>query len=80
MIVPTITFDEIRAPERVNFLSVDVEGAELEIFRTIDFNRYSFDMIMFEHNGVKNGVDELLQANGYHLHKSLDLDNIYVRA
>lgn len=79
MIIPTITFDYIKAPERVSFLSVDVEGAELEVFRGIDFNKYTFDMIMFEHNGEKNGVDELLQANGYNIHKSLELDNIYVK-
>lgn len=78
--VDTITFDDLKAPDRINFLSVDTEGAELEIFRSIDFSRYTFDMIMFEHNGVKNGVDELLQANGYHLHKSLELDNIYVKS
>lgn len=80
MIIPTITFDEIKAPSHINFLSVDTEGAELEIFRGIDFGRYTFDVIMYEHNGKENGVGELLQANGYKLYKNLQLDNIYVAA
>lgn len=79
MIIPTITFDEIKAPQHINFMSVDTEGAELEIFRGIDFGRYTFDAIMYEHNGKENGVGELLQANGYKLYKNLQLDNIYVK-
>lgn len=77
--IETIRFEDIGAPNHINFLSVDTEGCELEIISSIDFTRYSFDMIMFEHNGVNNGVAELLESKGYRLLKRLDIDDIYIR-
>lgn len=78
--IPTTTFDQLLLPFHINFLSVDTEGAELEIFRSIKFDMYEFDVIMFEHNGENNGVAELLEGNGYKLHKRLELDDIFINS
>lgn len=80
LFIDTITFDQVEAPGHIQFLSVDVEGAELEIFRSIKFWLYEFDVIMYEHNGVNNGVANLLQANGYKLYKRLELDDIFINS
>jgi hypothetical protein len=77
--IETIKFEDIGTPLHTNFLSVDTEGAELEIISSIDFDKYSFDMIMFEHNGVNNGVAELLKSKGYALYKRLEIDDIFVK-
>lgn len=77
--IPTIKFEDIGTQLHTNFLSVDVEGAELEIFSSIDFSKYSFDMIMFEHNGVDNGVAALLESKSYRLFKRLEIDDIFVK-
>lgn len=77
--VETIRFGDIGTPLHTNFLSVDTEGSELEIISSIDFSRYSFDMIMFEHNGVDVGVAALLESKGYKLFKRLEIDDIFVR-
>lgn len=81
-IVKTATFAGLvwlcELPHHIQFLSVDTEGSELEIFQSIDFKKYRFDMIMFEHNGVENGVGKLLKSKGYQLYKRLELDDIYV--
>jgi len=83
--VETITMAELYAtyslPNYIEFLSVDTEGSELEIFESIDFNTVSFGLIVFEHNGddeVKRKVGGILQANGYELIASLRCDDIYV--
>lgn len=78
IVIPTRRFDQLPIPKHNNFLSVDVEGAELEVFESIDFKVYSFDFIMFEHNGVQNGVAQVLVRNGYTLYKRLDIDDIFV--
>lgn len=77
--IDTIKFEDIGTPLHTNFLSVDTEGSEYEILSSIDFNKYSFDMIMFEHNGVDNGVAELLEGKGYKLFKRLEIDDIFVK-
>jgi hypothetical protein len=79
IVIQTIKFDDIGLPGHINFMSVDTEGSELEIMRSIDFSCYTFDMIMFEHNGVANGVGRLLEANGYKLYQRLPIDDIFVR-
>lgn len=76
--VDCITFDELKLPWHIDFLSVDTEGSELEIFRSIDFSKYTFGMIMFEHNGVNNGVGDILEAKGYKLFQHLELDDIFI--
>jgi FkbM family methyltransferase len=84
--VETITFTQLCAdyamPKHIEFLSVDVEGAELEIFKSIDFSQYSFGLIVFEHNEdpmVREQVGEILCRNGYALLASLRVDDIYYR-
>lgn len=83
--IETITIDELYytydLPEFIEFLSVDTEGSELEIFETIDFNKYSFGLIVFEHNEdvkTKYGVGRILKANGYKLIQELRCDDIYI--
>ena len=83
--IETITFDDLmkeyQMPNHVEFLSIDAEGAELEIFKGIDFSKYSFDVIDYEHNEdpkVKYEVGRLLEAAGYRHWVSLRVDSLYV--
>jgi hypothetical protein len=83
--VETITMTELYTtyslPNYIEFLSVDTEGSELEIFESIDFDAVSFGLIVFEHNEdeeVKRKVGEILQTNGYGLIASLRCDDIYI--
>ena len=34
----------------IDFLSLDIEGGELDILKTIDFNTYSFGLLTIENN------------------------------
>jgi hypothetical protein len=86
LMVPTITlkrlWEDYHLPKHIEFLSVDTEGSEMEIFQEIDFTETSFGLIVFEHNAksdVKEGVGRILTANGYRLIDSLRVDDIYVQ-
>jgi FkbM family methyltransferase len=52
--VETISLNDLlfkyNAPTRIDYLSIDTEGSELEILKAFDFNRYSFSCITVEHN------------------------------
>lgn len=50
----TVTLGEIlersRAPSFIHFMSLDIEGAELEALRGLPFDRYRFGAMAIEHN------------------------------
>jgi FkbM family methyltransferase len=56
-----------------DFLSLDVEGAELDVMNTLDFNKTSADLMLVEsrnrdystHSSKSEGVRKLVRAAGY---------------
>lgn len=62
--------DEANAPERVDYLSIDVEGMEFEVFEAYDFSR-RVDLLTVEHNlycdgpANKNRLHALLTSRGF---------------
>lgn len=53
----------------INLLSIDVEGAEFDIIKSIDFNKVFIDVIIFENNyeDVSEPIIQYLQNNNYKL-------------
>ena len=45
--------DEAKAPHNIDFLSLDVEGAELEVLKGIDFEKYKFKYLLIEVRDLK---------------------------
>lgn len=57
--------------KNIDYLSVDVEGGELQVLQSIDFNRTNIDIIGFEGN-YKDDAEKcinFLQEKGYHIIK-----------
>jgi len=52
------------APLVIDFLSLDVEGAELSVLRGIDFSRYRFKFILVECRNLKR-LEFFLRDKGY---------------
>ncbi len=69
--VPTLSLkdllDKHSAPRHIDFLSIDVEGGEIEILEGFDFSSYSFSMIAVEHGWTdsENKIDQILSKHGY---------------
>jgi FkbM family methyltransferase len=68
----TVTLAEIlersRAPSFIHFLSLDIEGAELEALRGLPFDRYRFGAMAIEHNEEepkRTDIVKFLDARGY---------------
>ena len=83
--VRVMTFPELMAHyplvRTVDFLSLDVEGAEMAILRTIDFEKYDFGLVAVECIGEKSGEGEELRAfmagKGYGVLADLGLDLVF---
>lgn len=59
--------DEAEAPAVIDYLSIDVEGAEYDVLRTFDFTKRRVRLMTVEHNGTSNRrmIRELLDAHGF---------------
>jgi FkbM family methyltransferase len=84
IIVKTISFNDLlekyNAPLFVEYLSLDTEGSELEILKSVDLQKYIFGIIDVEHNFVeprRTQIKELLISNGYIYVKENKWDDSY---
>lgn len=69
------------SPEKIDYLSLDVEGYEYDILKTFCFNKYQFSAVTVEHNHNTNKrelVRALLLRNGYRLFRSQQVDDFFV--
>lgn len=68
--VESVSLDDLllehKAPETIDYLSIDTEGSEYDILSHFDFSRYVIDFISVEQN-AKTGaqIERLLSACGY---------------
>ena len=56
------------APKEIDFLSLDVEGAELEVLKGIDFDEFTFKYMLIEVRDI-NKMENFLNKHGYKLEK-----------
>ena len=66
----TKILDEAEAPNKIDFLSLDVEGAELAVLSGINFKKYNFKYMLVECR-KKNDIKNYLQKHGYKLVEKL---------
>lgn len=66
--VPALTMtallDRAIAPAQISFLSLDVEGSEIEVLKGIDFKKYAFQIILVESRDW-NKIEAYLSAKKY---------------
>lgn len=71
-------FDEHGVKE-VDFCSIDTEGSELDIVKSIDFNRTKIKLFCIENNYKTDDVKNYLEGTGiYKLHRKIEIDDIFV--
>ncbi len=85
--VETVSLDQLlaehRAPERIDYLSVDTEGNEYDILSHFDFSRHAIDLISVEQNRkTEPRIEALLTGRGYNrvFKEFSQWDGWYVRA
>ena len=67
----------------IDFFSLDVEGAELQVLKTIDFKKLNIRTLTVEHahvQGGKAGLTSLLTRQGMKLYKTIgSADGVWAR-
>lgn len=81
--VPTRTLDDVlrtHAVDRVDFVSIDVEGHELEVLRGFSVERYRPALILIEDHAFDLSRHRALKRRGYRLIRRTGLNAWYVPA
>jgi len=77
------TLDDILTQYGINhidYLSIDVEGAEESVLSNINFASCSVDVITAEHNEYdQSNVNKILSENNFDFKTKICADNVYVR-
>lgn len=61
----------------VDYFSLDVEGAEVHILNSIDFERYTFGVLSIEVQENRQEIHHIMTAKGYERFHSLQIDDFY---
>lgn len=62
----------------VDYFSLDIEGGEINILKSIDFSKVFIKVISVENNYHDKEIKRFLKRNNYKLIKKLGIDEIYV--
>jgi FkbM family methyltransferase len=64
--------------KHIDFMSIDVEGSELAVLESIDYNKYKFELITIENNhGIKK-LREYMFQKGYKVLLDIGLDVLFI--
>jgi hypothetical protein len=77
----SITLNQIlidsKSPEVIDFFSLDVEGAEIEVLKGIDFTKFKFRYICVESRSVENLITFLSQYDYKCIEKLSEHDYLF---
>lgn len=57
---------DVSAPRSIDLFSLDVEGAEIEVLKGINFEEYSFGVLCIESDSIAD-IEKLLHSKGYRI-------------
>ena len=65
--------------KKVDLISIDVEGAELQVLKSIDFDKTEIDVLLIENNYGLEKETEFLVNKGYKLLGNIQWDSVFVK-
>ena len=68
-----------RGIKDVDYCSIDTEGNEIKILKTIDFDKTNFFAFSIENNSHSSDIKKFMKEKGYKLIEVLDCDEIYTK-
>lgn len=83
IIVPTKSWNDLKLPKKIDYLQIDVEGAELAIMDCIDWNTQQITYICMEDNGSKSGDNtyyKYMESLGYQCIVQQHVDFLWFKA
>lgn len=70
--------DEFKIKE-IDFCSIDTEGSEFNIIKSIDFDKTLIKVFIIENNYKETFIEEFLSNKGYVLYTKLEWDDVFIK-
>ena len=64
--------------ENIDFCSIDTEGSELKVLKSIDFEKQKISVFAIENNFQTSEVKDFLETKNYKLYSKVKWDDIFV--
>ena len=64
----------------IDLISIDVEGAELKVLESIDFDKVNINCFLIENNYGLQKETEFLSSKGYTLHSNIQWDSVFIKS
>ena len=65
--------------QKIDLLSLDTEGGELEILKHIDFEKFDIKAIVVENQYDPAPIRDFLKTKGYGLAQHIQIDDVFVK-
>jgi FkbM family methyltransferase len=65
--------------KKIDYMSIDTEGNELNILQTIDFSKTKVNCLTIENNYDDKAIGEIMKSNNYVKIKRLGDDDVFIR-
>jgi FkbM family methyltransferase len=72
-------FDEHNV-KHIDFCSIDTEGAELDVLKSINFNKITIDCFVIENNHSNNEIADFMNNIGYKKVATISGDEFYIHS
>lgn len=70
---------ELYNVDKIDYLSIDVEGSEFKILKKLDFDKYEINVISFEINSAYFELIDLLKSKDYKYLASFGQDEFFIK-
>ncbi len=63
----------------IDYCSIDTEGSEFNVIKSIDFNKTNINIFSIENNYGDSTIKNYLEKKGYILYKKIQWDDIFIK-
>ena len=75
----TIIQEEIQSINKIDIISIDVEGGELNCLKGLDLNKYKPSVMVIENVTHSKNITNYLEKHNYRLDKNIEYNEYYVQ-
>lgn len=66
-------------PTKIDFITIDTEGTELDVLKGFDFDRYDVTLFVVENNYDDADIREYIESKGYVRDQRYKINDFYIR-
>ena len=77
--IDSVRFSDLINEKEIDYISIDVEGSELNVIKSIDFDKHNIFCISVENNYGTNEVENYLNNFGFKFLRNVGADNFFIK-